>query len=153
LFLGEPLQTGFSEGLKAIMDKEYKRKHYIENKEKYKENQKRWLEKNSKYYKEYKGGWYRDNATRLKDYRLKQRTIVYRHYGNKCACCGEDNIKFLSIDHVNNDGHNERKSRGGSSDQIIRRIILNNFPDTYQVLCFNCNLGKSRNGGICPHID
>ena len=24
-------------------------------------------------------------------------------------------------------------------------------PDTIQILCFNCNCGRARNGGICPH--
>jgi hypothetical protein len=23
--------------------------------------------------------------------------------------------------------------------------------DTFQVLCFNCNIGRERNGGMCPH--
>lgn len=133
--------------------KEYQHKHYVDNKDKYKEHHKRWLEKNEKYYKRYKDGWYRDNALRLKDYRQEQKQIVYDHYGNKCACCGESNQKFLSIDHVNNDGHKERKGKGGSSDRIIRNIIKTNFPDTYQILCFNCNLGKARNNGVCPHID
>ena len=27
----------------------------------------------------------------------------------------------------------------------------NNFPEGFQVLCFNCNCGKARNKGICPH--
>jgi hypothetical protein len=27
----------------------------------------------------------------------------------------------------------------------------NNFPSGYRVLCMNCNHGRKRNGGICPH--
>lgn len=23
--------------------------------------------------------------------------------------------------------------------------------DRYQLLCFNCNCGRHRNGGVCPH--
>jgi hypothetical protein len=135
------------------MDAEYKHKHYVDNKERYKKLHKKWIETHKEINKKYKDAWYKDNAKRLREWRLNDKKIVYEYYGNKCACCGEDNPKFLSIDHVNNDGYKERKSRGGSSDQIIRNIIKNKFPDTYQLLCFNCNLGKARNGGVCPHKD
>lgn len=91
-------------------------------------------------------------ALYLRNLRLTRKAEVFNHYGNICACCSEAEPRFLSIDHKNNDGHKERKGRGGSSDQIIRNIIRANFPDTYQILCFNCNLGKARNNGICPHI-
>ena len=30
-------------------------------------------------------------------------------------------------------------------------IKRNNYPDGFQVLCWNCNSGKGANGGICPH--
>ena len=85
-------------------------------------------------------------------YRDQDRTLVYAKYGGQCACCGEKEIRFLTVDHVNNDGHIERKKgiyTNGS--QFYRWIIQNNFPSDYQLLCFNCNLGKARNGGICPH--
>jgi hypothetical protein len=87
-------------------------------------------------------------------YRERDRLLVYAHYGSTCACCGEKDRRFLTIDHVNNDGHVERKKglyTNGS--QFYRWIIQSNFPDDYQVLCYNCNLGKARNGGICPHQD
>lgn len=82
---------------------------------------------------------------------MRSKALVYEHYGSICNCCGESEPKFLSIDHVNNDGYKERKSRGGSSQMLYRNIIKQNFPDTYQILCMNCNTGKSRNNGICPH--
>ena len=31
--------------------------------------------------------------------------------------------------------------------------ISRNFPDFLQILCFNCNCGRNRNGGICPHME
>lgn len=81
--------------------------------------------------------------------RDKQRIKVYEAYGNVCKCCGESNYMFLTIDHVNNDGHIERKqySQGG----LYSRIIQENFPERYQLLCWNCNTGKRRNNGVCPH--
>lgn len=88
--------------------------------------------------------------------RDQQKSIVFKHYGNKCSCpgCKETNIIFLSIDHINNDGNEYRKrfrNRGGTSQYSW--IIKNNFPTDLQILCFNCNHGKYINGGICPHVE
>jgi hypothetical protein len=71
-----------------------------------------------------------------------------------CACCGETEFDFLSLDHVNNDGQDHRKSlslKGGG--QFYVYLIKNGFPNDppLQVACFNCNYGKRINGGICPH--
>lgn len=77
------------------------------------------------------------------------RDIVYDHYGRICRCCGESEIAFLTIDHTNNDGCNQRRQH--KCRDIYRWIIKNNFPPDLQVLCYNCNCGKARNGGICPH--
>jgi len=74
--------------------------------------------------------------------------LVYSHYGKMCICCGETEILFLTIDHINNDGSSDRRINGS---HIYRRIIRDGFPKTFQVLCRNCNWGKHMNGGICPH--
>src|SRR5574343_243582 len=68
-------------------------------------------------------------------------------YGGKCVCCEESNEKFLSIDHVNSDGHVDRKKFGNSTGRRYKRIVDEWFPDTYQLMCFNCNLGRALNGG------
>lgn len=81
--------------------------------------------------------------------RYKERKqIVINHYGGKCECCKEDNIGFLTIDHINNDGNKE--SRRGV--EFYRIIIKLGFPTTLRILCWNCNSGRHFNGGICPHI-
>lgn len=95
---------------------------------------------------------YAATAEYQKDLRQYRRKQILDHYGPLCACCGEKDDLFLSIDHVNNDGYKERKTKGGQSDNMCQKIIKNGFPNTYQILCFNCNLGKARNGGICPHL-
>lgn len=79
---------------------------------------------------------------------LKQQAM--EAYGGQCACCGESELAFLCIDHINNDGNEHRR-------QIKARTIYgwlrkNNYPDGFQVLCWNCNAGKHINGGICPHV-
>lgn len=82
---------------------------------------------------------------------LKLRSQIYEAYGNKCACCGESEVLFMQVDHVNNDGEAHRKLRGESVVQIYRDVIKSGFSPDYQLLCANCNHGKMRNKGICPH--
>ena len=77
--------------------------------------------------------------------------IVFSHYGWFCACCGEKERAFLSMDHVNNDGYKDRASGSRSSAKLYRKIKKQGFPKTYQVLCMNCNFGKRMNNGVCPH--
>lgn len=92
-----------------------------------------------------------------KQYRLEIRDEVYSHYGNKCACCGESQVMFLTIDHVNNDGNVHRSkvfggsNKAGGGHKMNCWIKKNNYPKGIQLLCYNCNNGKHRNGGICPH--
>jgi hypothetical protein len=92
------------------------------------------------------------NAEYARNYRHHLKALIYSHYGNKCACCGETEEKFLSLDHVNNDGYTLRKMRKHTQGtQFYVEIVKRNFPSEFQLLCMNCNFGKSRNGGVCPH--
>lgn len=76
---------------------------------------------------------------------------VYAAYGNKCACCGEKNDAFFTLDHVNNDGREHRDELGSNGGMhILLWIKDNNYPDTIQLLCANCHLAKTRMG-VCPH--
>lgn len=86
----------------------------------------------------------------------KQRIID--HYGGKCLCCGEMGLIFLTIDHISENGAEHRrqiapnhKGKGPGGDLFYRWLEKNNFPDGYQTLCYNCNIGKHRNNGVCPH--
>ena len=81
--------------------------------------------------------------------RVTKRKLIYSHYGSKCACCGEEEFKFLTIDHVNNDGYKE-KNKSRSSESYLNSIIKRYYPDKYQILCMNCNFGKKYTG-VCPH--
>jgi hypothetical protein len=82
------------------------------------------------------------------------RSQVFEAYGGyKCNCCGETEPMFLSIDHVDNNGAEERKSGlyAGSGVGFYQWLRKSGFPPGYQVLCMNCNTGKHKNGGVCPH--
>jgi len=85
--------------------------------------------------------------------RYEARDAVYQAYGGyKCACCGEIERSFLSIDHVYNDGAaHKRKFRIRTGEQLYRWLIRHNFPPGFQILCMNCQWGKRNNNGICPH--
>ena len=72
-------------------------------------------------------------------------------YGGKCACCGETRKEYLSIDHINGDGNKHKREIGvKDSREFYRWLKKNNYPEEFQVLCFNCNCGK-RNYSACPH--
>lgn len=82
----------------------------------------------------------------------KIRNKILAHYGKgtpHCNCCGEKEVKFLVIDHLFNDGKVERKL-GIKGLPLWRKIIKENYPKTYQVLCYNCNMAKAFHGQ-CPH--
>ena len=88
-----------------------------------------------------------------KQYRIELKEMVLRHYSPdlKCQCpkCPHPfpGIEFLSVDHIDGKGTHGREIRR----RLYQWIKNEGFPDGFQVLCFNCNLGKSANG-ICPHM-
>jgi hypothetical protein len=124
--------------------REQKKKAYLDNPEKYKNQSKKW---------------YQDNLNKARNMRIKSKEKVklevLSHYSKdsilKCNCCPETEIKFLTIDHINNDGFKERKilnKNGGAGFYFWLR--KNNYPNGYRTLCFNCNMAKSLYGK-CPH--
>jgi hypothetical protein len=82
-----------------------------------------------------------------------KRLQILQHYSHdqipRCACCGETQLEFLTIDHRDGGGtlHRETAGRG---QRFYGWLIRNGFPDGYQVLCYNCNcsLGHYK---YCPH--
>lgn len=58
----------------------------------------------------------------------------------------------LTIDHIFEDGKAHREELGTRHTIALYQWLINNdFPDTFQVLCMNCNFAKYLNGGLCPH--
>jgi hypothetical protein len=83
----------------------------------------------------------------------KQRATVINALGGICACCGEREFKFLTIDHVGEWGALHRRSLGRNSNtrKVLQDIINMGYPrDKFQVLCYNCNNTNAFYGG-CPH--
>lgn len=93
----------------------------------------------AEYYKSHKNELNIKNAERNRNVRLE----VLMHYSNgtmQCKECGERNVEFLEIDHINGGGNKHKKTEGiGSMYHYLRN---NNFPEGYQILCSNCNIKK-----------
>lgn len=82
--------------------------------------------------------------------RRKNKDLVFAQYGGyRCVCCGETEPMFLTIDHIDGGGNEHR--RNSNRADIHPWLIKHNFPAGFQVLCYNCNCGRYRNGGVCPH--
>lgn len=84
------------------------------------------------------------------------RDETFAAYGGKiCACCGETEDSFLTLDHKNNDGAEDRRRladtyRGAGGWIMYFDLRKRGYPEGYQVLCMNCNWGRRRTG-VCPH--
>ena len=89
--------------------------------------------------------------SRRRAYHDRLKNQVLDGYGAYCACCGESNRGFLSLDHVNGGGRAHRKQVGGGT-MLYLAVVRQGFPEDYQILCYNCNLGRENNGGMCPHV-
>lgn len=59
-------------------------------------------------------------------------------------------FEFLTIDHIDGNGAEHRRTlkRGGIT--FYRWLINNGFPSGFQTLCYNCNCAKGQYG-TCPH--
>jgi hypothetical protein len=88
------------------------------------------------------------NKKRNEEHRLLRFEII-KEYGNKCQCCNEDHLEFLSIDHINSNGSSHRKEIG--QGRLYKWLKKNNYPkDNYRLLCMNCNWSRGI-FGYCPH--
>lgn len=125
--------------------------------EKLRENRAYWRDHAKKRAKQLE--YQRENRDRLYAYNrqwqsrrhraLRQEAIAA--YGSKCTCCGEAEPTFLDLDHINNDGAEHRRELGNTT-VIMLDLKRSGWPTgRVQLLCCNCNQGKVRNGGVCPH--
>lgn len=139
---------------------EKRKAHAKANPEKKRANNARWYQSRKDRVADMNKKRYAANAEdfkrRARECREKLKAQVFDAYGGYvCNCCGETEPTFLTIDHVNNDGNEHRRQLAGKNgtigNQMYRWLIDNGFPEGFQILCYNCNIGKYRNGGICPH--
>lgn len=126
-----------------------RKKYLADYQRKWRDDNRDKVRKDGRIYYNSKPKEWRDKCVlknKLRRQRLRIETI--KHYGNKCACCGENKIEFLCIDHINNDGATHRKQMGTRS--IGEWLYSHDYPKGFQVLCHNCNMAKGIYG-YCPH--
>ena len=139
-----------------MLNIEYIRDWQKKHPEKMREYQQRWRlkhsEKNQQSHQKYRDNnkekirnYQQNNRSKFrksnKKHNHRNRQIVLEHYGGKppkCANCGCSVIDCLDIDHINNNGAEERE-RHGSGTRFVKWLIGNGFPPGYQILCRNCN--------------
>lgn len=151
----------------------YKDPHCLAAKESCSKSYKKWYNKRSNEYRLQRNANQRDYHRKNKEERnrkskernkklnQKYRVQVLIHYGGdppKCACCGESEFRFLTLDHINGGGSKQRreifdgtkrKDRGGVP--FYRWVKKNGFPEGFQVLCSNCNMAKGKSKKrFCP---
>ena len=90
-----------------------------------------------KYYDSHK----KEISLRKKKRAEKFKFQVLNHYGSVCACCGEKQLEFLTVDHIHGDGSIQRKTI--KTANMWEFLVKNNYPAGFQVLCFNCNFIKN----------
>lgn len=91
-------------------------------------------------------------AAGVAPWKRQVRDQAIERYGGRCACCGETERLFLQLDHIDGGGNQHRRELGGNGAYLLATWLKrNNWPEGFQVLCANCNIGKHLNGGTCPH--
>lgn len=87
-------------------------------------------------------------------YKSRQRLDTIAFLGGECAHCGEDDPIVLTIDHIKDDGADERRQYG--SMELCRKILKGAVDKArYQLLCCNCNWRKEylRRTGVVEFPD
>lgn len=82
-----------------------------------------------------------------RDCRQKLKREVLTHYGNgKLACvhCGFDDIRALTVDHIDGGGSKHKCTLGRWGTSFLRWLRMEGFPLGYQTLCMNCQFIKIR---------
>ncbi len=150
-------------------------KKYVEkNKERYKAQHKLYREAHKEESKEYGEKYRLDNKEKLnadsRQYHHKNREVLlpqmrirgkrlredykreaFTKYSNgkiMCKICHIEEIEFLTLDHINNEGAKHRKKIKNGS--IYKWLKKHDYPPICQVLCMNCNYAK-RDNPECPH--
>ena len=74
---------------------------------------------------------------------LKREVLAHYSIGNKPTCthCGFNDLRALSIDHINGNGHRLR-TQDKAHRLIYRWLKDNSYPSGYQTLCMNCQFIK-----------
>jgi len=130
------------------------RKYYETHREEIILRVRKWYAKNRASRKVYNRKYHQANREylngKIRQYQQRIRQEVIEHYGGCCTCCGETQIKFLSIDHTNGGGTKQRRQLNKRGVTFCLWIQEQNYPSYLRVLCHNCNQAIGLYKG-CPH--
>lgn len=56
--------------------------------------------------------------------------------------CGQGDLDVLCVDHVDNNGAQQRKVQRRTGNSFYLWLRMHDYPHGYQILCANCNLKK-----------
>ena len=139
-----------------------------------KEQSKEWIKNHPERYKQYRNQYMEENKDKMKEYwknyhkerypQTKEKDLarmktkgqdikneVMKAYNGYCACCGEMESRFLSIDIINPGGR-KLHDKIGYGLPFYKWLKANGYPkDNFQCLCMNCNFAKGM-FGECPHV-
>ncbi|RDJ35314.1 MAG: hypothetical protein DWQ19_10900 [Crenarchaeota archaeon] len=126
---------------KAKEDREYRARH----RDKIKKKKHLYYEQNKDHIKCKTVRYQKHNPDKVKAYsktaRENLKIEIFNHYCNcniECKNCGQNQLHLLTVDHVNGGG-SQHKRRIKNLYSWIKR---NNFPEGFQVLCWNCQFRK-----------
>lgn len=141
--------------------KEYNRKYRIKNREKIREYNRQYRLDNPEKIKKWRQNYRRSHpiaysSDKRSSYNKIRRWVIRLEglvkYSKtdvpECVCCGEKEVKFLTFDHIDGNGNKHKKENNIRSMPIW--LKKNNYPDGFQILCYNCNCAKGHYG-VCPH--
>jgi len=120
-----------------------RKKHYADNRHRFLEYARKYRnshpKKSGEYYKENREKIVENN--RRRKYKLKLKAFNKVSSTIKCKLCSFEDDRALCVDHINNNGADDRRI-GLSGEHIYRKIIemtKEEVRQEYQLLCRNCN--------------
>ena len=133
----------------------YTPEYYAKNKERIIAQSRKWVlahpEETTAYHKKYHQKWYHGNLEQRREeanqryFEAKLETLT--HYGpeGKLQCCWPDcgitDIDMLTLDHLHNNGAEDRRKFGKSTP--YKRLRKDGFPEGFQTLCGSHQLKKA----------
>lgn len=84
----------------------------------------------------------------MHDRKLKIEMVIA--YGGACSCCGEKQLEFLTVEHIDGNGKKHR-DEVGHGRYIYKDLKKRGWPkENFTIMCWNCNCARKYNRP-CPH--
>jgi hypothetical protein len=108
-----------------------------QRRQRYPERIKEWFRRNPEYSAKHQAAF-------------KRRVFEEGYGGAICVCCGETELTFLTMDHIDRTGRDHRIALKTLKTTFYQWLRREGYPVGFRVLCMNCNFA-TRYGRPCPH--